>query len=48
VHTGAPKLKTAAAAPTIKSNNSKSTPRLGRPRAEGKIFALLYILIAFF
>ena len=47
VHTGASKLKTAAAATTRKTNNSESTPRLGRPRAELKIFALLYILVAF-
>ena len=46
-HIGAPKLKTAAAATTRKTNNSESRPRLGRPRAEGKIFALLYILVAF-
>jgi len=47
VLTCAPKLKTAAVVTTRKSNNSGSTPRLGRPRAEGKIFALLYILVAF-
>ena len=47
VHTGATKFKTAAAATTRKIYNSESTPRLGRPRAEGKIFALLYILVAF-
>jgi hypothetical protein len=41
VHTDAPKST------TRKTNNSESTPRLGRPRAEGKIFALLYILVAF-
>jgi hypothetical protein len=39
-------LKTAAAVNTRTPKNSEA-PRLGRPRAEGKTFALLYILVAF-